>query len=275
MRNNVIKFLESLPEAPEDQFNQALLLYMKSPVPNPGLVRSYNQQGYSPQRLNELLYDLKKAFEISDSAIVIAPKVVKIVQKTPLLPEFSKGIKGNQERKAYLLEHNITSESFKNDDMDKAIEAYIKNINVDVVDEELVMKFESALNSDDSLIDEILEKAATSNQATKDDIQKIKESFDLKVAEKVKEDLESFNKIKELITAGEVPPVSLIKEIYNDTEMSDENALAILEEATKALVPDIKVSENDTDNAKSDTDVSKNETLKEVTETSKSDAEKK
>lgn len=135
MRNKVIQFLGALPEAPESQFNEALLLYMKSDVPNPGLVRSYNQQGYSKQRLEELLYDLKKSFDIKPSDLVPAPAKKEAKSTTSAdvangFPEFSKGAKGNQERKAYLAELGIEAKSGKNADMDAAIAEHLKNIEV-------------------------------------------------------------------------------------------------------------------------------------------------
>ncbi|AXP79184.1 hypothetical protein CJ739_84 [Mariniflexile rhizosphaerae] len=267
MRNKVIKFLASLPEAPEDQFNEALLLYMKSPVPNPGLVRSYNQQGYSPQRLNELVYDLKKAFDISNSEIVVVPKVVdkkSTASDSGLpegFPEFSKGPVGNQERKAYLAEHNITSDSFKNVDMDAAIKAHLlkeagnkvlteaaKKMQVNVVDEDLVAEVKALIESKSPITDELAVKINSSNESTKIEIGLIIGS----AADKQRN--EKFEKVVALITAGEVPPVSLIREIYNDTEMSDENAKAILEEAT-ALV---------NSSANQDTDSKVDEILKEL-----------
>lgn len=286
MRNKVIKFLASLPEAPEDQFNEALLLYMKSPVPNPGLVRSYNQQGYSPQRLNELVYDLKKAFDISNSEIVVVPKVVdkkSTASDTDLpegFPEFSKGPAGNQERKAYLAEHNITSDSYKNVDMDAAIKAHLlkeagnkvlteaaKKMQVNVVDEDLVAEVKALIESKSPITDELAVKINSSNESTKIEIGLIiGEAAD-------KQRNEKFEKVVELITAGEVPPVSLIREIYNDTEMSDENAKAILEEAT-ALVNDNSGKEPEAKVSDEATDVTKKETNTD-TETSKSEAEKK
>lgn len=139
MRQKVITFFSSLPKAPEDQFNEALLLYMKSPVPNPGLIRSYNQQGYSAQRLKELLYDLKKAYDVKDSELVI--KKARPIQQpeTPVmvgLPEFSKGAQGNKERKDYLDAHNLVAPSAKNADMDAVILEHVKSLEViETIDE--------------------------------------------------------------------------------------------------------------------------------------------
>lgn len=136
MRNQVIAFLGKLPEQPEDQFNQAVLLYMKSPNVNTSLLRSYNTQGYSEQRLKELLYDLKQAYNVTLADLSKKSKVAKLKPKQGSkkgkalpagMPKFAKGAKGNAERKAYLKDNNIESDSFKNADMDKAIIAHLKS----------------------------------------------------------------------------------------------------------------------------------------------------
>lgn len=54
----------------EQQFNEALLLLGK--FPNKQSLRFYNRAGYSPQRLDAILYDLKKAASINDQELLQA-----------------------------------------------------------------------------------------------------------------------------------------------------------------------------------------------------------
>lgn len=150
MRNKVIDLLNNNEVSPEQKFNDALFYYKKSAHPNPGLIRGYNVRGYSALRLEELLYDLKKAYGISDSDLksVKAPKatVKKAEPKkpdpkqpteetAPTKPTFSKGAKGNKERKDFVAKHNLTAKSNKNVDLDAVIDAYYAS-DISVVDEE-------------------------------------------------------------------------------------------------------------------------------------------
>lgn len=147
MRKQVITFLSTPEGSLEDQFNQGVLLYMKSPNVNNALLRSYNTQGFSIQRLEELKYDLKQAYLITpeDFAPVPEPKASKVNELLPEgFPNFSKGAKGNKERKDYLEAHNITSEDFTNKSMDAAIADYLKNIEVEVEVEEPEAEAETA-----------------------------------------------------------------------------------------------------------------------------------
>ena len=65
MKQDVIKFLNNLPASPVDQFNEALQHYIKAKDANKAIMQYHNIQGYSPQRLSELMYDLKKVYEIT------------------------------------------------------------------------------------------------------------------------------------------------------------------------------------------------------------------
>lgn len=152
MRNKVIDLLNNNEVSPQEKFNQALLLYRNSPYPNAGLVRGYNVRGYSANRLEELLYDLKKAFDITEadlntekSQAKVAPKkaAAKAPEKTntekekPSKPTFSKGAKGNKERKEFVAKHGLEAKSNKNVDLDEAIDAYYAS-DIEVVSEEAV-----------------------------------------------------------------------------------------------------------------------------------------
>ena len=83
MKDKAIKFLASLPESKTEQFNQALELYRKSPNNNPQQVRYMNSLGFSADRLQVLLYELKKLHNITDLQLaeIRGKKVVKMKAK--------------------------------------------------------------------------------------------------------------------------------------------------------------------------------------------------
>ena len=83
MKENAIKFLADLPESKTEQFNKALELYRKSKNHNPQQVRYMNSLGFSGDRLQVLLYELKKLHNITDIQISEerAKKVVKMKAK--------------------------------------------------------------------------------------------------------------------------------------------------------------------------------------------------
>lgn len=66
LKQKALDFLKNLPESPYDQFNQAFELYGKSSQKSKANQLHYNRRGYSEQGLKNLLYDLKKAYEITD-----------------------------------------------------------------------------------------------------------------------------------------------------------------------------------------------------------------
>lgn len=66
LKKPVLDFLRNLPESPFEQFNAAFALYRNSKGKNKINEASYNRRGYSEQGLKNLLYDLKKAYEITD-----------------------------------------------------------------------------------------------------------------------------------------------------------------------------------------------------------------
>lgn len=67
MKQKVLEFFQAMPAEPYEQFNEAFALYRNSPAKNPSAERSYNASGYSPHMLESLLYDLQKAFDITDT----------------------------------------------------------------------------------------------------------------------------------------------------------------------------------------------------------------
>lgn len=68
MSNEVIKYLSNEDLAPQEKFNQGVAILMSSPSSR-NLVRVYNNRGFSDQGLKNLLYDIKKSFNIKDQDI--------------------------------------------------------------------------------------------------------------------------------------------------------------------------------------------------------------
>ena len=72
MKDQVIEFLGNPPKSKPEQFNQALSLYKDSRNHNPSQVRYMNTLGFSADRLESLLYDLKKLHNIRDVEVANA-----------------------------------------------------------------------------------------------------------------------------------------------------------------------------------------------------------
>ena len=87
MKNQVIKFLGDLPKSGSEQFNQALDHFRKSKNHDPEKLRYYNALGFSKDRLESLLYELKKIHSITDTEVAMS--------KIPLTPKG--GIEPSQE----------------------------------------------------------------------------------------------------------------------------------------------------------------------------------
>lgn len=75
LRKNVLDFLQNLPENPSDQFNQLFEFYKKNPRKQKALEISYNRKGYSDQGLKNLIYDVKKVYEITDLEVLTKKEV--------------------------------------------------------------------------------------------------------------------------------------------------------------------------------------------------------
>ena len=140
MRNKVIEFLKNPSSTDEENYNNALQLYMRSQGANKGIANYHNAQGYSAQRLEELLYDLKQLHGVSPADLATVSKkkvsekgtssVKKEEAKKPedseaTLPKFAKGTKGNHERRDFVEAHGLTAKSNSNDDLDAAISEFM------------------------------------------------------------------------------------------------------------------------------------------------------
>lgn len=76
MKKEVIAVLQDANKKPHEKFNAAMKLLRKSPFHNVMVLRAYNNAGYTPQNLKSIIYDLQKAFGISDKELRLRVKVV-------------------------------------------------------------------------------------------------------------------------------------------------------------------------------------------------------
>lgn len=81
MKNDVLEFLASDGKNPQQKFNKALELYRKSKNHDNSQVRFMNSLGYSPARLDDLIYELKKLHGITDLELATEKN------KSPLAPK--------------------------------------------------------------------------------------------------------------------------------------------------------------------------------------------
>jgi hypothetical protein len=72
MKEKVIEFLGNLPNSGSESFNKALELYRKTKGHSAEQVRYMNNQGYSPDRLDTLKYELKKLHTVTDLEVAKA-----------------------------------------------------------------------------------------------------------------------------------------------------------------------------------------------------------
>lgn len=77
IKNQVLDFLQNLPESPFEQFNIAFDFYKKSERKNRAMEATYNRRGFSEQALKNLIYDLKKMYAITDVE-VLTPREVEV-----------------------------------------------------------------------------------------------------------------------------------------------------------------------------------------------------
>lgn len=270
MRNNVIKLLKDKELAPEQKFNQARALYMVSENANPGLVRGYNVAGYSKQRLSELIYDLKKAYQITDKdlTVVVAAPAKKTQSKEnkkalpPGLPEFSKGIKGNQERKKYCAENGIESKSGSTADMDKAIIAFLQDkqaaaakAEYEKEKQDIIASLVEKSNNGEAFTDELLNEVKDKLSLTDDEFLEFKNvelvnalAANLK-REPSKEEI-AFQKVVDVLSSGELCPPSFVTEAYGNPDLTEEEIHAIIESAKKLVLGNTTPQDED---SKSDT----------------------
>lgn len=84
MKQDVIKFLANPPKNESEKFNKAVSLYRQSKDHDVTLVRFLNSMGFSKDRLENVLYELKKLHSVTDLEIANArPKKEKVIKLDP------------------------------------------------------------------------------------------------------------------------------------------------------------------------------------------------
>ena len=113
LKQKALDFLKNLPESPFDQFNQAFELYGKSSKKSKANQLHYNRIGYSEQGLKNLLYDLKKAYEITDVDVFSnsEPITEKVIASTNTIADAFEKL--SEETKDSILKAAILLEKFQ------------------------------------------------------------------------------------------------------------------------------------------------------------------
>ena len=80
MKTKVLDFLKKPSDNPVEDFNNGFALLQRTEGISQGTLRNYNIQGYTPQSLENIRYDLQKAHEISDLDILNHEVAVPVLQ---------------------------------------------------------------------------------------------------------------------------------------------------------------------------------------------------
>ena len=80
MKTKVLDFLKKPSDNPVDDFNTGFALLQRTEGISQGTLRNYNIQGYTPQSLENIRYDLQKAHDISDLDILNHEVAVPVLQ---------------------------------------------------------------------------------------------------------------------------------------------------------------------------------------------------
>lgn len=91
MKTKVLDFLKNPSENPMEDFNTGFGLLQKTPEISQMSIRNYNVQGYTPQSLENIKYDLKKAYEITDldihNHVIEVPEEKNVIVAGPAYDE--------------------------------------------------------------------------------------------------------------------------------------------------------------------------------------------
>ena len=80
MKTKVLDFLKKPSDNPVEDFNTGFALLQRTEGISQGTLRNYNIQGYTPQSLENIRYDLQKAHDISDLEILNHEVAVPVLQ---------------------------------------------------------------------------------------------------------------------------------------------------------------------------------------------------
>lgn len=180
-KSQVIEVLKNNASNPKERFKELSSIYIDHPEGHFGQKRFINAAGYSPVNLTNLEYEVKKLYDISEKELrqkavvmltgeqrllaiasdavreVLLQEAIDLVEYSKLdilmpepLPEFSKGLPGNAERKAWLSEKDVAHEFTKKADLDNLINS-IYNKSVTAAQDEAIHLM---LEARDSLLKE-------------------------------------------------------------------------------------------------------------------------
>lgn len=80
MKTKILDFLKNPSDNPVEDFNTGFALLQRTEGISQGTLRNYNNQGYTPQSLENIKYDLRKAHDISDmdvlNHVVTVPELI-------------------------------------------------------------------------------------------------------------------------------------------------------------------------------------------------------
>ena len=85
MKTKVLDFLKKPSDNPVEDFNTGFALLQRTEGISQGTLRNYNIQGYTPQSLENIRYDLQKAHDISDLEI-LNHEVAEVVLDLDIAP---------------------------------------------------------------------------------------------------------------------------------------------------------------------------------------------
>ncbi|MFL9844733.1 hypothetical protein [Flavobacterium rhizosphaerae] len=94
-KEKVLDLFHNPPKSQVDFFNHAFQLYSQSPNKNAAIVRSLNTGGYSRYNLESLIYELQKAYGITDKEKIKPLSQAQTVIDGPLGMSYRQGIRLN------------------------------------------------------------------------------------------------------------------------------------------------------------------------------------
>src|SRR5690606_21886121 len=78
MKTEVLQFLRNLPKSNNEKFNKAFEFLRKAKGTNFNQMRVYNMYGASANNINNIIYDLKKHYGISDAEVLSKKPLPKV-----------------------------------------------------------------------------------------------------------------------------------------------------------------------------------------------------
>lgn len=89
MKTEVLQFLRNLPKSNNEKFNKAFEFLRKAKGTNFNQMRVYNMYGASANNINNIIYDLKKHYGISDAEVLSKKPLPKVSVNNVVLQSVS------------------------------------------------------------------------------------------------------------------------------------------------------------------------------------------